>query len=635
MREPGASAISGGTATLTFVNDDRSLDVLVNGESKEAEVKIWNTPDPENGVVDLDDAVIVDTLMVEGAVSKGDIVEVTLVDPIKKLSEFIKRRLAPPYAPDSSADRPLPVSIGAVRQMLPLLLDSASPIFALHDRAVTGIGTVRDGGYPYDTGSTAPPYSLGPRGELTLELADPTYELTADISSSGVEYVPPSPVDLLDGDGNPFAGVENSMPDNWSQNGGSAGDIFLDGSGRMVFVQDTSIFSWAEHDNAEVVAGTTYLIKLRVDRISGPTTAAPGGKIYVTDQYNNLGAILSVLGDSQWNILTGSPGNSANGITLPHTFITYYTPTYAHRIHLAYLGNSIVNNGNQKNCIVSSVEVIEVPTVPYTEDDEAEPMKLGPILQELLEEQAGLSPDQWDRTLADQLDADVGTYDVSVGYAGVGIHAKGGEEVSIEAMIRASLDSYLADIYRAPDGTYKLWTLTNPEDATPVGTLTRDNFLAEPRIERHRAPSLTRRARGRRNWHPLTGNMSTDTIILTPEVRAKLRADYRIGVISGIPLSSFYKRDADKRAPKGFALDKRVDIQHSIDRANRYYSVDRYEVDAEVPWSLDWEIGDVYVVDYLDGKGQRPCMPEARQMEILEIYNIDPLRGTANILLVG
>jgi hypothetical protein len=129
--------------------------------------------------------------------------------------------------------------------------------------------------------------------------------------------------------------------------------------------------------------------------------------------------------------------------------------------------------------------------------------------------------------------------------------------------------------------------------------------------------------------------MSTDTTELTPEVRAKLAAEYRLGLISGVAVTPYYERAAAAVPPKGLALDKRVDGQHALDRVRSYYAVDRFEVEGVVAWKSAYQIGAVALVDYTDIRDVPPYLGGSRHMEILELFDFDPIAGTVGLILVG
>lgn len=650
MRQPNAGGFSGGGGSLRLASSDRSLDALVNAGGSGARVRLLRVPDPVDGVVDMAEAVAVDELILDRAEAIDDnTVELVLSDPISVLEAALSRRLAPPYAAEASADQPLPVSIGAVRSITPMLISSADRKFALHDDDVTGLGTVRDGGFPYNPLADPTPYELNTRGELIIiELALPTYLLTADLHVATVDYAPPAVVDILDGDGDPFAGTIDAVPTNFTT-AAPAGDVKLISGGRTRWRQDTGIETFLLHDTAECEAGKKYKITVTLDQIAGLNPASTRGKFALCSDSTAPSAFFTLQGtavDSPNTPGYQDPGDEAEGLSLPHTFTAFYYPSTTHDVYLAYLGNTTIDNGLQTDCIVSLVTVEEIPPVSYTDDEEAEPLPLTPTLQRLLEGNAGFvnvadNPNaarRWDSTVAETLDGTAGSPVADVpelAYAGTGIHVAGGEEATIETAARVALDAYACDFYRKPDGTIGIWTLTLPEDRTPTGTITRATFFDEPKIRRHRAPGLSRQARCRRNWTPLAGNMSTDTTELTPDVRAKLAADYRIGLISGVAVTPFYERAAAGVPPKGLALDKRADGQHAMDRVRAYYATDRFEVEGVVPWRDAYEIGTVWLVDYTDIRDVPPYITGPRNMEIIDLFDFDPIAGTVGLLLVG
>lgn len=609
-----ASGTGGGGGTLRLDNADGALDHMIGVAARGALVRVRRIPDGGS----IDDAEDVGTLTVDYARPASDgVLDVRLVDPETVLESALQRALLPPDADPTTADTVMPVSLGAARSVEPKILDGPSLTYLMHDGPISALGNVRDGGYPLDPEpgpdpETEPPdYQLDARGRLVLE-RDPFYRITADIGVDGSSYTPPVSGDILEGDGDPFAGTPGNAPTGWSRGTyGSSPDTppSYIGSGQVSFPNhNTGANSYLLHDDALTVPGEMYRVTLTIHSALKPDLFAPASYVAVSRSLSDFDALLL----AEINEYS----------TFPKTFVATFIASHAHPIYVTHRPVQLTTGA----VVISECTVTLVQRLDVTDDDDIPALKLEPMLRELLCVRGGLAEDQW-------VAADAAAIDAETGYAGTGLHVA--EPIPLGAAIQSVLDSYGACLWRDAQGRIRVARMRRPLESDAVGTITRARMLGDIRPREYEAPNFTTQARGRRNWRPLVeGQMSTDTEDIPPSLRARLTAEYRIGVASGANVAPAYAHGVYAE-PHNSLLDQRADLQAECDRITEIHAEVMSFWGVDVEWSSEYAPDQVWLIDYTDrrtgktryGLDGKPC--------VIVGMDADPIAETLTLTLLG
>lgn len=603
---PGSSS-GGSGGTLRLANADGALDYLLSTDARNATVRLREIP--EGGGVG--DAVDVAQLVLDDSSNPDDgSVDLAMSDPVTELDAALQRRLMPPDADPSSADTVFPITLGAGRSVTPKLLNGPDLTYVLHDGLVSTLGTVRDGGYPLDPLADPVDYTLDGRGYLILE-RDPVFAITVDLGVDGTGYVPPSSTDVVDGDGDPFAGS------GWAITGWTGGVFGTEpdtapsyaGDGRVSFPNlGTGSNCYIEHDTGETVAGETYRITLTIFDAYKPDEFAPPAFLAVGRSLSQFDDLVRV----EINYYS----------TFPQTVEVEIVATSAHPIFVTYRSHQTAGG----SCVVEVVRVVLLPRVDVSDDDEIPALTLEAMLRELIVVRGGVSEDRI-------VLADAAAIDAETGYAGTGLHIS--EPTQVRPAVQALLDSYCACLWRDRSGRIRVARMRRPDAADALGTIRKGAMLADIRVRPYRAEGLTTQAKARRNWSPLVeGQMTSDTLDVPPALRARLIADHRINVASGVSVASAYAH-ASYAPPQSFLLDLRADAQLEVDYvAGIHGDLLRYFV-ISLPYSLDYDLDQTWLIDYTDDDGRPARYGLDAVPAIIHEIDADPLQRTLTLTLLG
>lgn len=605
MRSGGNTVQSAG-GSLRVGNANRSLDILLTGDPRDAQVRVLEIPDDG----DYADAVQIADLVLDSVSADGDgSIDIRIGDVLDQLDDALQDRLVRPDADESSADQVWPISIGAVRSVSPPLITAnpaddpdAAARYGLHDGPVLGLGFVRDGGYPFDYAALPiPDYWLDALGRLMLARA-PALALTVDLSSIGGD-LPGGPTDLVGGDGD-FTDAGQWVLTN-----------AVLSAGKLVLTNTTpgieNITAYAKHVSWTMEAGKSYRINIEIEHF--------GGGLPTYGQFPSV-------------VLTGSPTGSApyplrSQAYWERAYVGVYTaivsPTTNTPLFIALTGTQ----AGFDQARVRAFEAFEIVTDPV-DDESLEPATLEQFLREIIEVRAGWSPDSWSA-------ADAAAIDAATGYQGIGFHSR--EPTTRRQALQDVLDSYCACLWRDDAGVIRVTRLAPPEDQVSTGTISKNQITGEIRMYQDTGLGLTTQAQGRKNWAPLVaGEISSDTLDVPLSLRARLMAKYRINVAyAGSPPSRYsHARNVE---PKGFLLDKRPDCQREID----YVCGDLYDKPRnfyEVPVIYDtYQRGEVKTLVYVD-ENDEPIYglsAEAAQQFVIIDVDRDPINRTCTLLLWG
>ncbi len=194
------------------IQDDGTYEALALKQPRGARVllKIVDRDDPTAAPVSIGGAIFV-----QANESGPDAMRIRLRDPLEQLDVGLRRRYYLPYVIDGSANRLMPISLGACRNIEPILIDAPRRTYGMHDGPLTQIVAIRDKGDKLDPLAAPPDWSVTSdrRGvELQTEAQG---KVSADVSSSGAATIVGAPnIDAVAGFGTMATNV-SGMPDQW------------------------------------------------------------------------------------------------------------------------------------------------------------------------------------------------------------------------------------------------------------------------------------------------------------------------------------------------------------------------------------------------------------------------------------
>lgn len=560
---------------VTINNPDGRYNALLGGAMRDAPMVLQSLEPGEA----LEDAETLGTFVFESAEAIGEgQLRLTFLDSMTLLERPAQRRYFRPDAESNVAGSPWPTTIGACFSVEPPCYDIDDLLYAVDSEGASNVGKVRDKGDPLDQyASPTPDYSILAGGQAVQLKNVPQGTVTVDASYTGTSYVPPSPVDELGGDAYPWAGALDAVPTDWTATQTTTGDVKITPTGKVTFRQDNGIETWLTHDSAQLEAGKSYLYEVVLEQIAGINTAGTRGTLLLASLANQFNAFATLRGsatDSPHTPGYQDPGDEAEGIALPHTFTGVYSPAATHSVHVGYIGNTTIDNGNQKNCRVASIRFIELPPADTSANDDAvenalPALDLTGMVSEILS-RAGLPASFWDSADTDAIDTDTG-------YRGSGWHAEG-QWVARQAL-NDVLAGYSACMFKDEAGVLRFTRLKFPENETATATLHKSQMLTELLPSYDAAPGLTNTIACRKNWRVLAeGELVTDEIDVTMALRRKLAREYRFHRSSGAQLAAGYEHAED--APPLVTMlvdpaDAQAEAEHVVEgftRSRAYYT---------------------------------------------------------------
>lgn len=524
------AAARGSLLTVSVTDPDGITDPLLGGTSRDLLTVLLRTDGTLSDAEDLG-AFVFERAEVVDEITR----RLYFRDQLALFERGIQRRRIRPDASEDSANRYAPTTIGPAFSIEAVLIDDLEYRYMIDSLGCDQIGRVRDAGDPFTNQGSAPDYTIEDGGTV-IELATvPFGIITVDAATTGSGYIPPAPVDILGGDGDPFDGTIGMDPTNWT----STGAAELAASNRVTFEQDYLQNSWMEHDSAQMVAGSTYRVEFTVHSLQHVVSAGSTARVGLFAGQNPLSPLISVqssgIAGRATSVLTGE-------VTLPYTFRAVIAPLSTIDVTLGYLGNNVIAPGT--DCEVSALTVLELDTPDDSDpDDELDealyPLPLAEMLRQMIEVRGRFDADVWSTTDAEAIDT-------ATGYAGTGYHSRSQAKV-IDAL-REILHSYCASPYLDSTGTLRFLRLFAPEDATADGTLDEGDILTPPLPRLDEAKGLTTTIGVRRNERILTdADLVTDDVDVTLRLRRKLGRQYRFIRTYGGPLAPCYEhaRTAD------------------------------------------------------------------------------------------
>lgn len=152
--------------------------------------------------------------------SSEEVVSVTIKDTLARLDRQLPCRFNPPFVESGAANVMIPLTFGAVRNRVPLLIDAPNRLFQLHDANIPNVTLVADKAAPLDPHASPPQYTPAISGSGIQLNAMPVGKLTVDCSSYGTQSIIPGADDILNDDGLFLNFDTAGIPDNWEWSAG-------------------------------------------------------------------------------------------------------------------------------------------------------------------------------------------------------------------------------------------------------------------------------------------------------------------------------------------------------------------------------------------------------------------------------
>lgn len=522
----GSRSDSSSFSNIDLDNRDGRFDTVAGEDRRDqiVTVLVANTDDTFNN------AEVVCTGVVDSVRAVGEsAIRVTIKDRLTTLERVFQRRRMPPWADDGVANTPVPVTLGAVRNVSPPLEDAVNRRYRLHDAPITNIVSVRDKGAPLDPNSSPPQYF--PTGDADgIELqTDAVGLLTVDMSSQGSQVVIPGAADILSGAGafttwpNPAAeppgwlvggavsvlarqGLAQSMPQNYVVSL-SATEGFNPANG--------DVGAWLRFDTANLLPGKTYRVQFKLVRAYGsPSNGMRYGLMVRSD--------LSILA-------SGAVSPHMEPLQAPQFGVTGQAYTFVHTVpagaarKLYFIACCAMTSNGVPVGTVGGVVFYDVKVELLGQISAALPLEgiqLGPYLREVF--RRGQEPTTgWS-------EADAIAIDTATGYDfGVNIQ----QPVNVRQAAQMPLDSYGATMFTDKLARYRFRRLRDPSivpDNEISASFTESDIPFGIEVLPDLAVSLTTQMGARKNWRVFQdSDFVTDTLTVPPALRTQFKREYQ------------------------------------------------------------------------------------------------------------
>lgn len=588
-----SSSVRGGGMSITVDDPDGLLDGMLNGAYRDQPVTLHLTDDTTSS---FEDSTLIGGYVVERVQASDETTRViTCRDALANLEKPLLRRYIRPDAAPDAAFRPYPIVTGACFSVEPILIDETELIYAIDSIGLSNIGKLRDAGDPLENTGSPTTYTLINGGQAVQLAYEPFGILTIDAEYTGSEYVYSDgspPYDALLGDGYPFSGSIDSIPDGWSD-----ASVRPDrtpeyaGSGIVTFPQYANSISDPRivHSVGVLEAGKTYQFEIEVVELVPYFGAVSPAIIYMAsfpDYFNRFWSV-----QSGWYLTPTVDG----GYPWLKVYTGTYSPSFSHSVYIGYYANNTAfDPPGQPGAKIRNVRFIEVPELNNQLDDDIveealQPAPLGLLLREIIEIRGGFPATIWNQASADSIDA-------ITGYSGQGFYSK--DQVTVRDAIDSVLNGYTASAYLDRNNILQIMRLRKPEDEAATKTLTINDMVGPPIPTWDEGLGLSRLMGVRRNERLLTDtDLVTDEADVTLRLRRKLARQHRYTASTGAPLASGYEH-ADAAGPVDTRLVKLIDGVTEINRIGDMYVDSRSFWRVETVGRSDIDIDDVVNLTY-------------------------------------
>lgn len=561
----GGSGSTASYGTLTLDNSDGKLNQLLTASLRDTTLELRLVTAAAAGSLaagTVEATAIIDNVRADDA----DSVTLILRDVLTKYDRPLRLRRLPPFVDEGAENKTVPLSFGACRNVAPLLVDSPTRTYLLHDAPISNIAAVRDMGAPLDPQATPPQYTPAENGSGFALETDAVGKLTVDCSTEGAQVVIPPAVDVLGGIGDfgTWPGGSGTAPNGWTWSAHSGSGIgrlgIANGYPQDYVAGLSSIIEWLPSDGKYgdwikttsnlLRAGVCYRITCKIWQTSGAAPYYIGGLPAGIQLRTAL---------SQYPADAISPNGQPLTVRLAGDYsysFTYRVPAGADRPIYCIANSAAGLSGNGMGAgggIVYNIEAeelgqyLELPVAGITLND---------YFDEILYVRTG-ETGTWQAS-------DLVALDGATDYMW-GVHFD--DAPTILAALQAPLDSFGAFLFTDADGLIRVRRLNAPESAT-VTVAVDDSCIdrASIRQESFDATGLTTQIGARRNWSTFgDSDFVTDTTTVPPDVRARYKRTSQF-----LQTSSAYPAGRYVHAVGAPALDSLLDdpdqAQTEIDR---------------------------------------------------------------------
>lgn len=504
---------------------------------------------------------------------------ITLRDALATFEVPLQRRRIRPDSDPEAAGNWWPCLIGPGFSLPVVLLDQASRIYGIDGTGVEGVARVRERGNPLDPSAEPPDYQVHGGGQTMNLSFEPRGIVTVDAVATGGDFAEPSePVDIIDGDGDPFDGGA------WTATAaaGSPGSPPTFGSGSVTFPHPGHGAScYITHDTAQFEAGKTYRITFVLQFATAVDEFAPGSIIALCRS------------GSEYDRVRFEDINYYNA-TYPRTVEWTYTAATTHGVHLHFRAYVTMPH----TCIVGGLTIIELP--PVVEDGEdgdetdqavaEQALPLARMAQIGIEQRARKPANVWSMASAEAIDA-------ASGYTGQGFWAR--EGCTLREYLEALCPGYTASVFLNNAGELAFAWLIDPETVDATGAITLADLLpkSEPTPTWDDMPGLTRRIGVRPNDHVFRDDdLAEDLEAVDWRKRRRLTRPHRITCTYGGPLADGLGH-ADVAEPLATRLMLREDGQAEADRIGAIAAIPRAFVSCRIRDPRRFDLGRVVTLE--------------------------------------
>jgi hypothetical protein len=523
-----------------------------------------------------DDGVVLGTAVVDKVDGQGESkITVTLKDTIVRLQRALQRRRFPPWADAGVANTPLPIALGALRNVAAPLERATERRYRLADAPVTNIVKVADKGARLDVHASPPQYTPTNTADGLLLETDAQGLLTVDMSSEGTQVIIPGAADILAGAGAFTAWPNPALPPPGWATGGAISLLVRQGLAQgmpqdyVAALSSTDCYNpaagrvgaWMRYDTANLLPGKTYRIQFKLVRTTGSTSTGPGYGIMVRSD-------LTASAD-------GAVSPHAQALQRPQFGTTGESYTFVHKVpagaarKLYFIAVAAQTAGGLPVGI-GGVTFYDVK-VELLGEIAADLPLVGIGLQDYAREifaRAGIADSEW-------VPADCAAIDAATGYT-FGVYFD--REVTIEQALRAPLDSYCATLFTDQLGRYRFRRLVDPElqsDADIVADWTTNDVVGTITPKVDYAPGLTTQMGARPNQHVFTdSDFVTDTLEVLPAVRTQFKRPCQFIEPTPVTLSPTYRAAAQAPALVS-VFDDAALARTEITRVTAPYALDK------------------------------------------------------------
>lgn len=558
----GDSNASASFSEITLDNTDGALDYLTFTDARDATVTLRIVEVDDDVVPDLSNAYTVAVANIDAISVSGDRrVSVRLRDKISQFQKPLQRRLFLPYLNDAIANRPWPLSFGAVRNMEPVFYEFISqpspPLdyyhYVVHDSsAFTAV--LRDNGDPFNAGAFD--YALLDNG---VRVNDPIYgKVTADVSVVGSISIPDGSPDVLNGRGYFTETGSPATLFEFPQTQFIGDAVASTFNGELTISLSDAYPIWrytptgSPGDAKPCKTGRRYAYEFTVDYINpllNRSTLAPAADKGVGLQFYNPDPGVPAEAVISAGIIVDQPGVYRGAFTC--LFDCY--------VYVFAVGNLGTFGTAAK---IRDVRVYDLG--PDTQQGSLPGITLTQYVREIMA-RGQFTEDDYDTVDVEALDA-VTDYTF-------GVHFPSG--TSVDEALRRPLDSFTATRFIDREGKLRVRRLEAPPEGSPSDVkfeIDGNNMLSPLQPELDPAPGLTTQIGARRNWSPFNDNEFVADIL---EVDFNTRAAYKRqhqSIRSSVFVPTATYAHTQLAQPLDSMLDEPEDAQTEIDRIVSMYA---------------------------------------------------------------